>query len=312
MAPPETNALPPLPAAFLQTVSNTFGPAGRQWLNDLPQIVAAAARRWKLTAVRPFPNLSYNFVARARRTDGVEMVLKLGVPNPELSSEIAALAFYDGRGAARLLDADAEQGMLLLQALDPGNTLLALCLVDDERATRAAAEVMRRLSRPAPENHSLPTVADWARGFARLRDRFEGGTGPFPAGMVAQAEAIFAAYLAAPQTAVLLHGDLHHMNILAHGRSWLAIDPKGLVGESAYETGALLRNPLPRILGWSRPGQIIARRAAILAEILDLDRERVLGWAFAQAVLSIWWRIEDNDPQWAAGLPLAEKMRTLL
>lgn len=293
-------------------VSNTFGPAGEQWLADLPQTVAAAVRRWELTAVRPFPNLSYSFVAQAMTPDGVEVVLKLGVPNRELSSEIEALAFFDGRGAAQLLAADAEAGMLLLQALQPGHTLLPLCLADDERATRAAAQVMRRLWQPAPIQHNLPTVADWGRGFARLRDRFDGGTGPLPPGMVARAEATFAEYLAAPQTAVLLHGDLHHLNILAHSSSWLAVDPKGLIGEAAYEAGALLRNPLPHILVWPGRGQTIARRAAILAEMLGLDRERVLDWAFAQIMLSIWWSIEDNDPHWANTLPLAETVQTLL
>jgi streptomycin 6-kinase len=93
---------------------------------------------------------------------------------------------------------------------------------------------------------------------------------------------------------MLLHDDLHRDNILAAQReSWLAIDPKGLIGEPAYETGALLRNPLPQLLELPQPGRILAWRVNQLAEELDFDRARVRGWGLAQAVLSAWWSVEE-------------------
>jgi len=84
----------------------------------------------------PFLNMSYNYVAPAVRADGSQAILKLGVPHPELSSEIAALRHYDGHGCARLLEADPERGALLIERLLPGNMLLDL--TDDEEATRIA------------------------------------------------------------------------------------------------------------------------------------------------------------------------------
>jgi len=301
-----------LPDSFRRTVLATFGPAGSQWLADLQALVAKAAQRWDLVIEQPFPNLSYNYVTRARRAGGQIVVLKLGVPNPELASEAKALRFYDGHGAARLLDADSELGMLLLEHLHPGHTLLPTSLRDDDEATRVAARVMQTLWRPAPVEHSFPTISLWARGFERLRAHFEGGTGPFPSRLVSLAEAIYQELLGSPHTAVLLHGDLHHDNILAVGQGWLAIDPKGIVGEAAYETGALLRNPLPQMLSRHDITVLCARRAAILGEFLEMDRERILKWAFAQAVLSTWWSFEDSDPQWDAILPLAEQMHLLV
>lgn len=313
MDQPNQPALPPLRASFRHTITNTFGDAGHQWLDDLPSLLAGAAQRWQLVLERPFANLSYNYVTRARDRDGRPVVLKLGVPNPELNSEIAALRLFDGRGAARLLQADAAGGLLLLERLQPGHTLLPSSARDDDQATRLAAQVMQSLHRPAPTQHDFITVAQWGRGFARLRQRFQGGCGPFPAALVARSEAIYNDYLAAPQTAVVLHGDLHHENILASGpQQWLAIDPKGVVGEAAYETGALLRNALPPASQQPRLDVLTARRAAILAEMLDLDRERILNWGFAQAILSAWWSYEDGDPDWQAILPLAEQMETLL
>jgi streptomycin 6-kinase len=299
-----------LPAALCKTVAATFGKAGQQWLVDLPGLLGAAARRWELTIERPFPNLSYNYVATARRAGGQEVVLKLGVPNPELHSEATALRVFDGRGAVRLLDADPERGMLLLERLQPGHTLRSTSLLDDDQATRIAAGVMASLWRPPPENHAFVTINDWGRGFERLRARFQGGTGPFPRGMVEDAEAIYRGYQTEADKAVLLHGDLHHENILDGGDSWLAIDPKGIVGEAAYETGALLRNPISEIYDLSSNSVRLKRRAAILGELLGFDQERILSWGFAQAVLSAWWSLEDGDPAWDRILPLAARMRT--
>jgi len=171
---------------------------------------------------------------------------------------------------------------------------------------------MRQLWRPVPPNHPFPTVNDWGRGFARLRQHYEGGSGPFPTRLLEEAEALFAELSASMAESVLLHGDLHHDNILAAQRQpWLAIDPKGLVGEPAYETGALLRNPLPELLKAPQPGRILARRVDQLSEELGLDRERVRGWGLAQAVLSAWWSVEDTDQIGEGALTCAELLAAI-
>ena len=112
---------------------------------------------------------------------------------------------------------------------------------------------------------------------------------------IEEAETLFAELSASMAAPVLLHGDLHHDNILAAQRHpWLAIDPKGLIGEQAYETGALLRNPLQQLLQVPQPSRILSRRIDQLAEELALDRMRIRGWGLAQAVLSAWWSVEDH------------------
>ena len=166
---------------------------------------------------------------------------------------------------------------------------------------------MRKLWRAAPESHNFPTAADWGRGFARCRARFGGGTGPFPRALFEEAESLYAELLASSAPPVLLHGDLHHGNVIAAAREpWLAIDPKGLVGEPAYEVGALLRNPLPQLLGWTNPVRVTERRVARLSEELGLERERVRGWGLAQAMLSSWWSIEDEGELGEFGFATAE------
>lgn len=258
----------------------------------------------------PFEGLSFNYVAPAVGANGRELILKLGVVNPELLTEIEALRLYDGRGIAQLVAADPEQGALLLERLRPGTMLSTLA--DDALATSIAAGVMRQLWRPVPPDHPFPSVAKWAAGLGRLRQRFGGGTGPLPPLMVERAEALFRDLIASMSGSVLLHGDLHHFNILAAERQpWLAIDPKGLVGEPEYEVGPLLCNPFPRLLTMPHVDCILARRVDQLAEELGFDRARLAGWAVAQAVLSAWWCIEDGAMDWGYFLGCAELLAPL-
>jgi streptomycin 6-kinase len=254
----------------------------------------------------PFRCLSYNYAAPGIRRDGTSVVLKLSFPeDKEFHSEAEALRWFDGRGIARLLELDLARGAMLLERLEPGTPLSGL---DDEEATSIAAGVMRRLWRPAPADRPFPTVAYWASGIQRLlQNRYGGGTGPLPAALVEEAERRFAELLASSEEQALLHGDLHHGNILrARREPWLAIDPKGVVGEPAYETAALLHNPRPGLLDMPNPRRVLARRIDQLSEELGFDRERIHAWGFAQCVLSAVWSLDDHGAGWEFAITCAE------
>jgi streptomycin 6-kinase len=293
---------------FVRTIATLHGEAGRLWLDGLPALVEHCARRWELKVGPPFTPLSYNYAAPAEGPRGERFVLKLGVPTHGLLREIDALHGFGGCGAARLFDADAARGALLLERVEPGTPLTALCEVDDSAATAAAAAVMRRLSRAGMrQSQSRPTAADWGQGFERCRSHFGGGVGPFPPKLFEEAESLYAELLSTSAPPILLHGDLHHGNILAAGREpWLAIDPQCVVAEPAYEVGALLRNPMPQLLRWPDPVRVTERRIAQLSDELGFERARVRGWGLAQAVLSAWWGIEDAGELGENGYAAAE------
>lgn len=288
---------------FVQTIINTFGGDGESWLTALPDLIAEATRRWNLGDIQPVSKLSYNYVAFANRKEE-SIVLKLGVPGKELTSEIAALQYFDGQGVAQVLDADIEKGMLLLERLQPGNMLSEM--EDDEQATRIAADVMRQLWQPAPKDKDeLIQLKDWFKGFERLRGRFDGKTGPLPEKFVETVESLSAEFLKENKDETLLHGDFHHFNVLKSARGWLAIDPKGVIGPKGYEVGPLLINPNDRFLNGSDPKAQTERRVAILSERLNMERERIRDWGFCHAVLSTWWSIEDGS-NWEYGIRCAE------
>jgi streptomycin 6-kinase len=205
-----------------------------------------------------------------------------------VEAEIAALRLWAGKGSVALLESIPEKGALLLERLRPGTPLAS---VDDEDlSVGVAADLMRQLWRPPPEGHSFPTVSDWGKDFHLLRGRFGGTTGPFPAYLIERAESVFGELGATMGPALVLHGDLHPLNICrAERQPWLAIDPKGVVGEAEYEVGAFLRNPLPELLRRAHPEKVLRRRVDGFVERLGLDRGRVLSWNFAQAVLAAWW-----------------------
>jgi streptomycin 6-kinase len=296
-----------IPEEFARAIVVQHGEAGRLWLGRLPELIELCAARWSLKVGPPFPSLSYNYAATAEGPGGVRLVLKVGVPGPELLSEMEALKVFDGRGAVRLVEADAESGALLLERLEPGTQLVGLCEADDAAATSAAACVMKSLWRPVPAGHNFPTAADWGKGLVGLREHFGGGTGPFPRRLVEEAETLFAELMASAAEPALTHGDLHHGNVLTAARApWLAIDPKGLVAEPAYEVGALLRNPMPQLLRGPHPVRVTERRIAQLSDELGFERERVRGWGLAQAVLSEWWTVEDTGELGEWGCAVAE------
>jgi streptomycin 6-kinase len=290
---------------FTHRIQNTFGEDGRRWLQSLPSILEKLSSTWDLRLKPPFQDMSFNYVAPATRSDGSEVVLKLGVPNTELVTEIAALKVFNGNGAVALYKAEMELGALLLERLKPGIPLFSAG--DDEFATRAASEVIRKLQTSSLDHDVFPTVGDWFQGFQRLRNEFNGETGPFPSDLVDKAEVISRDLLASMETLTLLHGDLHHWNILSSERDqWLSIDPKGVIGEPEYETGAWIRNPFPNILEMSNPDRMIARRIDQFSSELGFEPERIYGWGFSQAVLAAYWSYEEKDEDWENWLTVAE------
>jgi streptomycin 6-kinase len=290
-----------LPLGFTKTIKSVFGDEGRAWLTRLPELIARASRLWELTDVQPVSNLSYNFVAFAKQGKR-DVVLKIGVPHNELISEMAALKFFSGDGACQLLDCDEERGLLLLERLAPGKMLAELD--DDDEQTHIAADVMQKLWRQIPENNTFIKLSDWFNGLKKIRPHFNGGTGIFPKKLLEKVEDDLLE-LFADENVKLIHGDLHHFNILLSERDWLAIDPKGVVGPAGYEIAPLMMNPWGEVSD-PREFKIRAdRRAGILSERLGFSRRRILQWATSHAVLSAWWGIEDGT-DWEYSMRCAE------
>ena len=262
------------------------------WRRSLATRLAEAAARWSLTVEGPLAEgETAARVFAVQRPDGAAAVLKLAPPGQGLEAEATALDRFAGQGAARLLAADLALGALLVERLMPGTPLRQLAECDEDAATLAAAEVMCRLRRPPPPGAVLADAAGWVRAL----DRAAEAPGPLPRPMLARAAALMRDLAATAPPPVLLHGDLHDRNILRDGaHGWRAVDPKGLIGDPAFEAAAFLRNP-PTDAGAAPVS--MARRIALLAEATGLPRERIAAWGYAGAALAAAWAVEDgSDP----------------
>ena len=245
-----------------------------------------------------------------RRT-GEPVVLKVVKhPGDEWLSG-AVLSAFRGKGVVRVFD--YADGALLLERLSPGESLAGLALSgDDTGATEILADVIGRMS-PAETVDGFPSVEDWGRGFERYKASAATG---IPGQLLDEARDVYFELCRSQSHVRLLHGDLHQGNVLLDSeRGWLAIDPKGVIGEPEYEVGAALRNPLERPdLFLQRLA--IRRRVDLFSARLDLDPGRMLAWSFAQAVLSAIWALEDglalDSHPWLAFAAVVRDLRPFL
>lgn len=298
-----------LQTGFTTRIIDLHGEKGREWLDDLPVLITSIEEQWCIRVHKPIHTLTYNYVAPATRENGTEAILKLGVPGAHVEREAECLRRYDGQGAPYILDHDSALGAMLLERVQPGTDIKQL---KEAEGIEAAVIVMRQLHRAPISDTKLPTVRDWWNGFQRLRERFPGATGPLPDQLVDEAESLYAELAGSMDEPALLHGDLHHENILAGERlPWIAIDPQGVIGEPAYEVGAFLRNPMPDLLNWSGLGKILERRVAVFSELLGIDKRRIAGWGYSQAVLSGIWALEDHASNWEGAIEVAHALRTI-
>ena len=272
-----------------------WGEAGRRFVEELPDQRTELVQRWQLTLGAPFP-MSYHWVCGARTADGTEAVLKLGPPGSrDLAHEAATLRHFDGRGAIRLLREAVDAGGLLLERAAPGTPASELPLERDLFATAAIITVMHQLHRPPAADPGLPELLDRnTRSFVDHLARYPGDD-PIPRRLVTRALDLVRGLCESATDRVVLHGDLHHDNVLrasgARDEPWLAIDPHGVVGDPGAEVGALLYNPDPA----RRDPALVAlvpERVEQLADGLALPIDRVVAWGFVQAVLSEVWTAE--------------------
>lgn len=253
----------------------------RSWLATLPATVELLRERWSLALGEPFqPGGQTAWVAPARSKAGSALVLKVAWRHTEGAHEADGLREWNGDGAVRLHAAeqlDDDTGALLLEQCLPGTSLEGR---SESEQDVVIARLLRRLWRdPAPDHHfrSLQVMCDeWANEFEQ---EFPTRRAAIDPGLAREGIALFRALPATAERAVLLCTDLHAENVLAARREpWLVIDPKPYVGDPTYD-------PLQHILNCAErlradPRGLVHR----MADLLGLDRERLLTWLFARCV----------------------------
>jgi streptomycin 6-kinase len=268
----------------------SWGDDGAKWINRLPDMILEYEKKWEFKARKPF-ELNYNYVAPVDLLDGTKAVLKIGYPkNREFQSEITALNTFNSTGICRLLKADHENAVILIEQVIPGT--VSGTIEDDDEATRILASVMKKLRKPLPDNNSYISITEWASVIPEYKAKHADDS-LLPIHLLDKAEMLFNHLIQTSEEPVLLHGDLHHYNVLfSDERGWIAIDPKGVAAEPAYEVTAMIRNPYDKIEEIADLQPLLKRRIDILSEELKFDKTRIRDWCFAQCIISAIWSVE--------------------
>ncbi|WP_394550871.1 aminoglycoside phosphotransferase family protein [Agromyces sp. MMS24-JH15] len=255
---------------------------------------AAWLRRWRLRADGDLLVTASSTLQPVRTARGEPAMLKVARLEEEARGNglLVALA---GRGAARVLRWDGHA--VLIERATGGRDLVRMVQEgEDDEATRILVATAERLHRATPAVLALepvPELVDLRTWFRELFARADDLTPLHRRGAD-----VAARLLDDPRDEVVLHGDLHHGNVLDFGtHGWLAIDPKGLIGESTFDLCNPLCNPShERAL---LPGRL-ARQFAVAAEASGVEAGRLADWLLAWCALSSAWFAADDDPQHAA------------
>ena len=239
-------------------------------------------KRWDLTIDGDaFVSLNGNLLPVRQR--GIPAMLKISQVAEEQAGGLL-MAWWDGKGAAPVLAHD-DQALLMVRAQGPASLVQMVSAGKDDEATRILCAVAAQLH--APVAKPIPTLVPLEQWFEALWD-----AAAMHGGILEHCARTARELLAAPRDITVLHGDIHHGNVLDFGPSgWLAIDPKGLYGERGFDYANIFCNPDSESA--LAPGSF-ARRIEIVANASGIDRQRLLQWVLAWTGLSITWMLEDD------------------
>lgn len=296
---------------FVRNISQMRGEEGRKWMESIPELLRIHEKRWNIHIFPPF-NLTYNYVAPAEKKDGTPLVIKIGFKgDKEFLSEIEALKQFGGNGSVKLLKADIDNAVILLEKIIPGTHLSRLA--NNEEAVRIGIKIARTLWRKPPQkNPYLIPLEKWYNGFEKIKGNTDSKFNVLPRYIVSEGERLFAKLLATTKEKKLIHGDFHHKNILrSQKREWLAIDPKGIIGDPIYDLAVFLYNPKSQLSKNKDIAHIVKKRIEIFSDTLGFEKERIIEWGIAQSVLSSIWTIENNQEGWKYTIKFAEMLLNL-
>ena len=279
-----------IPEAFADGTIGREGEPGAAWLARLPTLVEELIERWQCVPDGAVTHGGVGLIVPVRQVQQMRQtqraaVIKVSFPHPGNVAEPDAFEAWDGRGAVRLYERDDEHFAMLIER---AHTSTLAEVADNDEVARVAGRINRRLAIPAlPGLARLSDRADeWDESLRRDASELADAV----PGTAVDAALATVRELGRDQPAFIVHGDLHARNILrAEREPWLAVDPKGYVGDPAYDGGTLLKARVFELMREDDAGKAVLRMLEVFAESAELDYERVRRWANFHAVSSAFW-----------------------
>ena len=280
-----------IPEYFKRKARRQFGQAGPSWVEELPALLLRCIERWRLSDCQPLDHLSINLVCTARSPVYGEVVLKIQGPHSERFTEMTALELYAGQNACQCLECDRDWAVMLLERIRPGNNLRSLPSKEEQLAI--GTEMVRLLPIPLHDPFNLPSYRDWVtRAFTTVRRHYNPDET-----LKAMMGAAWELFLEIDDSRrFLLHGDLHHDNILSSAEGkWKVIDPQGVVGSPVFECGRFIENHVIEDDGVDLEAAVKA--IEYMSDRLMQPERRVAAAFYILHLLSTCWGFEMNYSQ---------------
>lgn len=281
-------SLPPQVPELVRQRATSNGLAGRRWLDDLPEVVAALADRWGLEVGEPLAGGTASFVVTATDRSGRACVLKVAMPldtddGAGFARSVHVHRLAGGRACATLLAHDDAVPAMLLERLGPNLHELGMPL---PQLLETIAVTLRSGGR-SWDDSVLPTEPEQAIWLAgHITTSWDGLGRPCSREVIDRALAYCDERAAAfdPSRAVLVHGDAHGWNTLDAGAGeFKLVDPEGLRSEPAHDLGVPMREYNRPLLAGDTP-RLARERAELLASLCQVDPEAVWQWGFVERV----------------------------
>ncbi|MEV5651282.1 aminoglycoside phosphotransferase family protein [Nocardia sp. NPDC052254] len=281
-----------LPKSLAHSKIAASGVTGREWIAGLPELLDGLVRQWSCVPDGPVAHGQVGIVVPVRRRSRAA-VIKVSFPRWADMCEADAYEVWDGAGAVRLYERADDRFAMMLER---GGG--ALASAGDEEALTIQGRLTRRLAVDAPAH--LPQLShQMSRWEREIRTATETLDHHLPRAAIDAALTTLREW-GPHQPNTLVHGDLHDANILASGREpWLAIDPRGQVGDPAYDAFNVIRSPrFAPLLATADPRPGVLRLLDIYCAAADIDVEWARRWTQAGAVHEALWGRAHGDPGW--------------
>ncbi len=274
---------------FISNVQDAHKEVGTAWIKALPSTITKVCDIHGCRLIKPMPDLTYHFVGLVEiMATNEKAVLKMAPISDNVAREAKWLSCYD-KDVAKVYWFDDEHHAYLMEHLVPGKSLKYSVRENDDQATRIICHIIHHLNTYQHPIEGFTHLSELAIALPILKGKIDDH-------LLTKAQTLFADLTQDKSKDVLLHGDLHHDNVLSCGDEWKVIDPHGYVGDPAFASSTMIYNPGSEYFPNDKSlSKVIERRLAIVSEILPYDPSRIKAWAFCMTMLSIAWTMEDSN-----------------
>lgn len=247
-----------------------------------------AVKRWELNHCEEIYQHPTKAVFSAESEQFGPVILKIDENTSQLKSEYRMLAGLSGSHSCTVYAYDESAGLLLEERIFPGTVLREEPSL--EKRVRIFVQVFREIHRPADEGE---TYLDWLERICEYCE--QNHMAEEVAKEASRARGFCAEMFGKYPDRMLLHGDLHHDNLLLRiDGSYAMIDPKGVIGPAVLDLPRFLLNELDTEHA-SPDRQHIQEAIGLVAGHTGYPETDIRKLFYMETVLENVWRAEDGD-----------------